>query len=133
MTSLRRLRPEADHVFEETFRVHQVQQCPIEPHIAIAYWDSDERLVIRTSTQVPVPRPAHGGAAARTCPVKRIRIIKPRIGGGFGAKQEMLIEDIVGHLTCGHRPAGAARADPAEESSCPAGPGIPRRSPTRRE
>jgi putative selenate reductase molybdopterin-binding subunit len=32
-------------------------------------------------------------------PVSRIRIIKPRIGGGFGVKQEMLIEDIVGHLT----------------------------------
>jgi putative selenate reductase molybdopterin-binding subunit len=32
-------------------------------------------------------------------PVKRIRVIKPRIGGGFGVKQEMLIEDIVGHLT----------------------------------
>jgi putative selenate reductase molybdopterin-binding subunit len=31
-------------------------------------------------------------------PVKRIRVIKPRIGGGFGAKQEVLIEDIVGHL-----------------------------------
>jgi len=43
----------ADHVFEQTFRVHQVQQCPIEPHIAIGWLDSDERLVIRTSTQVP--------------------------------------------------------------------------------
>jgi putative selenate reductase molybdopterin-binding subunit len=32
-------------------------------------------------------------------PVKRIRVIKPRIGGGFGVKQEMLIEDIVGHLS----------------------------------
>jgi putative selenate reductase molybdopterin-binding subunit len=30
--------------------------------------------------------------------VKDIRVMKPRIGGGFGAKQEMLIEDIVGHL-----------------------------------
>jgi putative selenate reductase molybdopterin-binding subunit len=30
--------------------------------------------------------------------IKDIRVIKPRIGGGFGAKQEMLIEDIVGHL-----------------------------------
>ncbi|NIR35631.1 MAG: molybdopterin-dependent oxidoreductase, partial [Actinobacteria bacterium] len=39
----------ASRVFEQTFRVHQVQQAPIEPHIAIAYWDSDERLVIRTS------------------------------------------------------------------------------------
>ena len=42
---------EASRIFEQTFRVHQVQQTPIEPHIAIAYWDSDERMVIRTSTQ----------------------------------------------------------------------------------
>jgi putative selenate reductase molybdopterin-binding subunit len=32
-------------------------------------------------------------------PPKRIRVIKPRIGGGFGGKQEVLIEDIAAHLT----------------------------------
>ena len=32
-------------------------------------------------------------------PIKRIRVIKPRIGGGFGNKQEVMIEDICGHLT----------------------------------
>ena len=89
---------EADHVFEYTYYVHQVQQVPIEPHIAISWWDSDERLVIRTSTQVPfhVRRMV---APLLGLPVSRIRVIKPRIGGGFGVKQEMLIEDIVGHLT----------------------------------
>lgn len=88
----------ADHVFERTFRVHQVQQAPIEPHIAISWLDSDERLVIRTSTQVPfhVRRMV---APLLGLPVRQVRIIKPRIGGGFGVKQEMLIEDIVGHLT----------------------------------
>jgi putative selenate reductase molybdopterin-binding subunit len=88
---------EADHVFEQTLRVHQVQQVPIEPHIAIAWLDSDERLVVRTSTQVPfhVRRML---APLLDLPARRIRIIKPRIGGGFGVKQEMLIEDIVGHL-----------------------------------
>jgi putative selenate reductase molybdopterin-binding subunit len=88
----------ADRVVEQTFRVHQVQQTPIEPHIAIAEWDSDERLVITSSTQVPfhVRRMV---APLLDLPVKKIRIIKPRIGGGFGVKQEMLIEDIVGHLT----------------------------------
>ena len=88
----------ADYVFEHRYYVHQVQQCPIEPHIAISYWDSDERLVIRSSTQVPfhVRRMV---APLLGLPVRRIRVIKPRIGGGFGAKQEMLIEDIVGHLT----------------------------------
>ena len=32
-------------------------------------------------------------------PVKQIRVIKPRIGGGFGNKQEVLIEDVAAHLT----------------------------------
>jgi putative selenate reductase molybdopterin-binding subunit len=87
----------ADRVFEQTFRVHQVQQVPIEPHIAIAWFDPDERLILRTSTQVPfhVRRMV---APLLGLTVKDIRVIKPRIGGGFGAKQEMLIEDIVGHL-----------------------------------
>jgi putative selenate reductase molybdopterin-binding subunit len=31
--------------------------------------------------------------------VKRIRVIKPRIGGGFGGKQEVLMEDVAAHLT----------------------------------
>ena len=36
-------------------------------------------------------------------PVKRIRVVKPRIGGGFGGKQEMLLEDVVGHLVLATR------------------------------
>ena len=92
----------ADRVFEQTFQVHQVQACPIEPHIAIAWLDEDERLVVRTSTQVPfhVRRML---APLIGLPVKRIHVIKPRIGGGFGVKQEMLIEDIVGHLALATR------------------------------
>lgn len=89
---------EADHVFEHTYYVHQVQQVPIEPHIAISWWDSDERLVVRTSTQVPF-HARRMIAPLLGLPVSRIRVIKPRIGGGFGVKQEVLIEDIVGHLT----------------------------------
>lgn len=88
---------QADRIFEHTYRVHQVQQVPIEPHICIGYWDADERLVLRSSTQVPF-HARRMVAPLLGLPVKRIRVIKPRIGGGFGAKQEMLIEDIVGHL-----------------------------------
>ena len=88
----------ADVVVERTYRVHQVQQASIEPHICITYWDEDDRLVVRTSTQVPfhvrrMLSPLIG------LPVSRIRVIKPRIGGGFGGKQEMLIEDLCAHLT----------------------------------
>ena len=87
----------ATHLFEQQFRVHQVQQVPIEPHICIGYWDADERLVLRSSTQVPF-HARRMVAPLLGLPVRRIRVIKPRIGGGFGAKQEMLIEDVVGHL-----------------------------------
>jgi putative selenate reductase molybdopterin-binding subunit len=92
----------ADHVFEQTFHVHMVQHCSIEPHVTIGWFDADERLVLRTSTQVPfhVRRMV---APLLGLPVKRIRVIKPRIGGAFGGKQEMLIEDIVGHLVLATR------------------------------
>lgn len=88
----------ADKVFENDYEVSKVQQVHIEPHVSISYWDEDDRLVIRTSTQVPfharrILAPVLG------LPVKRIRVIKPRIGGGFGGKQEILIEDVVAHLT----------------------------------
>jgi putative selenate reductase molybdopterin-binding subunit len=66
--------------------------------VCITYWDEDDRLVIRTSTQVPF----HARrilAPVLSLPIKRIRVVKPRIGGGFGNKQEVLIEDICAHLT----------------------------------
>ncbi|WP_343423914.1 molybdopterin cofactor-binding domain-containing protein [Candidatus Amarolinea dominans] len=70
--------------------MHQVQQAAIEPHACITYWDEDDRLVVRTSTQVPfhvrrIIAPLLG------LPLRRIQVIKPRIGGGFGGKQEVLL------------------------------------------
>jgi putative selenate reductase molybdopterin-binding subunit len=89
---------EADRIFEAEYTVPKVQQAHIEPHVTVTYWDEDDRLVIRTSTQVPfhVRRML---APVLGLPVKRIRVIKPRIGGGFGGKQEVLIEDVAAHLT----------------------------------
>jgi putative selenate reductase molybdopterin-binding subunit len=89
---------EADLVFEHEYEVPKVQQAHLEPHAVVTYWDEDDRLVIRTSTQVPfhvrrILAPVLG------LPLKRIRVIKPRIGGGFGGKQEVLHEDVAAHLT----------------------------------
>ena len=104
----------APHVFEQTFRVHQVQQCPIEPHISMAWIDSDERMVVRTATQVPF-HTRRMLAPLIDMEIKDIRVIKPRIGGGFGAKQEMLIEDIVAHLAIVTRRPVRLELDRAEE------------------
>ncbi len=89
---------EADLVIEGEYQVPKVQQASIEPHVVVTYWDEDDRLVIRTSTQVPfhVRRQL---APVLGLPPKRIRVVKPRIGGGFGGKQEVLIEDVAAHLT----------------------------------
>jgi putative selenate reductase molybdopterin-binding subunit len=89
---------EADIIFEHEYEVPKVQQAHIEPHAVLTYWDEDDRLVIRSSTQVPfhIRRIL---APVLHLPVKRIRVVKPRIGGGFGGKQEVLIEDVAAHLT----------------------------------
>jgi putative selenate reductase molybdopterin-binding subunit len=89
---------ETDHIFTGEYWTPKQQHAHLEPHVCITYWDEDSRLVIRTSTQVPfhirrMVAPLIG------LPVKRIRVIKPRIGGGFGNKQEMLLEDLCAHLT----------------------------------
>jgi putative selenate reductase molybdopterin-binding subunit len=89
---------ESDLIVEGEYIVPQVQQTPIENHIVITYWDEDDRLVVRTSTQVPyhvrrIIAPLIG------LPPRRIHVIKPRIGGGFGVKQEVLLEDICALLT----------------------------------
>ena len=93
---------EADQIFEAEYEVPKVQQAHIEPHVCMTYWDEDDRLVIRTSTQVPfhVRRML---APVLGLPIKRIRVIKPRIGGGFGGKQEVLMEDVAAHLTIATR------------------------------
>jgi putative selenate reductase molybdopterin-binding subunit len=89
---------EADHVFEGEYRTPKQQHAQMEPHICITYIDEDNRLVVRSSTQVPfhvrrIIAPLIG------LPVKQIRVIKPRIGGGFGGKQEILLEDLCSLLS----------------------------------
>jgi putative selenate reductase molybdopterin-binding subunit len=93
---------ESDYVVEREFRTHRQQHCPIEPHITIAWLDADGRLVIRTSTQVPY-HSRRQVAMILQIPVSRVHVIKPRIGGGFGGKQEMLLEDITGALALATR------------------------------
>ncbi|MBN1451577.1 MAG: molybdopterin-dependent oxidoreductase [Anaerolineales bacterium] len=88
----------AEHIFEGTYRTPKQQHVHLEPHVCITFFDEDDRLVIRTSTQVPfhIRRMV---APLINLPVKKIRVIKPRIGGGFGNKQELILEDLCAHLT----------------------------------
>ena len=93
---------QSDLIFEREFRTQRQQHCPIEPHITISWLDPDNRLVIRSSTQVPFHCRRQVAMILRL-PVQRVHVIKPRIGGGFGGKQEMLLEDICGALALATR------------------------------
>ena len=88
---------DSDHVVEGTWRTQYAQHCPLEPHIVVGWLDPHGRLVLHTSTQVPF-HARRITAQALGLRVRDIRVIKPRIGGGFGAKQEVLIEDLVAAL-----------------------------------
>ncbi len=83
----------ADVVLERRYEVGYAQQAPIEPHVALTWMDEDNRLNVRVATQVPF----HSRrilAQVLDHPVSQIRVTKPRIGGGFGVKQEILVEDV---------------------------------------
>src|SRR5262249_31135488 len=76
-----------------TFGIHRVQHAALETHGAVGWLDGD-RLVVRSSTQVPfLTRDAL--CAIFGLPRERVRVIAARVGGGFGGKQEMLTEDVV--------------------------------------
>ncbi|MBB2943640.1 CO/xanthine dehydrogenase Mo-binding subunit/aerobic-type carbon monoxide dehydrogenase small subunit (CoxS/CutS family) [Actinoplanes lutulentus] len=84
----------ADVVYEETFRTARVQHASLETHGAVGWLDDDGRLVLRSSTQTPfLTRRAL--ARLYDLPTDRVRVIAGRVGGGFGGKQEMLVEDLV--------------------------------------
>lgn len=89
----------SDFTFERRFETQYAQHCPIEPHVCMAYYDETDlseepRIIVRTSTQVPF----HARriiARALGLKERQLRVIKPRIGGGFGTKQEVFLEQIV--------------------------------------
>lgn len=104
---------QADEIIERTYETHYGSHCTIEPHAAVSYFDQTGRLTIISTTQVPF----HARrilARVLEFPLKKIRVIKPRIGGGFGAKQEVFLEQIVGLATIRHKRAARIVLNRAE-------------------
>lgn len=87
---------EADVVIERTYTGTRVQCTPMEPHVVYAKVDAG-RLVIHASTQVPwhLRRIV---ATAIGISENNVRVIKERVGGGFGAKQDIVLEDVAGYM-----------------------------------
>ena len=77
---------ECDIVLERTYHTKAFNQAMMEPFITYANFDRYGRLHIISSTQI-VFHTRRILSRALGIPKSKIRVEKPRIGGGFGAKQ----------------------------------------------
>lgn len=77
-----------EYVVTETFYTQAQNHTAMETHSCFSYLDIQGRLNIVSSTQTPfhVRRIV---AEALAFPINNIRVIKPRIGGGYGGKQAL--------------------------------------------
>ena len=82
---------ECDIVLEETYYTQAQAQAMMETYRAYNYLDHMGRLVVISSTQIPFHVRRHLSRALNI-PSSKIRVIKPRIGGGFGGKQTACVE-----------------------------------------
>ncbi|MDA9463646.1 molybdopterin-dependent oxidoreductase [Bradyrhizobium sp. CCBAU 53415] len=80
--------------YEATFHSHRVQHAALETHGGLAWLDDAGVLNVRTSTQVPfLTRRALSDIFG--LPMDKVRVFCERVGGGFGGKQEMFVEDVL--------------------------------------
>ncbi len=88
---------QADAVIERSYSTSRVQCTPLEPHVAYTKMDGD-RLIVHASTQVPwhLRRIL---SRVLAMPENRIRVIKERVGGGYGSKQDILMEEVCAFAT----------------------------------
>lgn len=95
---LRRGFEAADLVRKESFRCAEVTHVHIEPHAALADYDPERhRLTLYSVTQVPY----YVHLTLARCldlDASRIRVVKPFVGGGFGARTETLNFEIIAAL-----------------------------------
>ncbi|MHC3381215.1 xanthine dehydrogenase family protein molybdopterin-binding subunit [Haloarcula sp. H-GB5] len=81
------------HVHETEWETIRQSHANVEKHTSLAYTNEDDRHVLITSTQVP-NHTRRQLAHLFDIPIRDIRVTKPRVGGGFGGKQAMVVEPI---------------------------------------
>jgi CO/xanthine dehydrogenase Mo-binding subunit len=84
----------ADVVHTATYTTQRLQHAALETHAAIGWLDDAGCLTLRSSTQTPFLT-QRALSHLFDLPRERVRVLCGRVGGGFGGKQEMLVEDIV--------------------------------------
>jgi xanthine dehydrogenase molybdenum-binding subunit len=82
---------QADHIYEDIFKIGMGYQGYMETHGAVAQVDASGEVTVWTSTQ------GHFGTQSGLShifgiPASKIRVIAPEVGGAFGGKTAMSVE-----------------------------------------
>jgi 4-hydroxybenzoyl-CoA reductase alpha subunit len=83
---------ESDFLFEDTFETQAVNHCPLEPQAALAVVDPSGKVTLYASTQIPFFL-RRNLATTLDIPESKVRVIKPKVGGGFGQKIDLYAKD----------------------------------------
>jgi 4-hydroxybenzoyl-CoA reductase alpha subunit len=83
---------ESDSLFEDTFETQAVNHCPLEPQAALAMVDPSGKVTLWASTQIPFFL-RRNLATTLDIAESKIRVIKPKVGGGFGQKIDLYAKD----------------------------------------
>ncbi|WP_294655188.1 molybdopterin cofactor-binding domain-containing protein [uncultured Fusobacterium sp.] len=82
---------ESDVIIEETYYTQPQIHAMMETYRTACYLDAHGRLNVISSTQIPFHVRRHL-ARALEMPSSKIRVMKPKLGGGFGGKQTSVCE-----------------------------------------
>lgn len=84
----------SDIVLKKRFKLPRINHCCLGPWSCVASWDEKGNLTMYSPTQVPFLY-QRDLANALQVPSSKVRVIQPKIGGGFGGKLDLYPNEVI--------------------------------------
>jgi xanthine dehydrogenase molybdenum-binding subunit len=85
---------DSDVVIKKRFKLPRINHCCLGPWSSVATWDNKGNLTMYSPTQVPFLY-QRDLANALQIPAAKVRVIQPKIGGGFGGKLDIYPNEVI--------------------------------------
>jgi CO/xanthine dehydrogenase Mo-binding subunit len=86
---------ESDMIVEETYSTQQVEHAYLEPEAGLGYVDHDGVVTIVSPSQ-NITHHRHALSRITGLPINKVRFIMSPVGGGFGGKEDMIFQGMLG-------------------------------------